>query len=173
MAALEFKSQTYVKLFCGSPRTLHLGVMLGWCLFSQMEKSHMLRQNWGVGCGIQTVPASHIILSPLPCSYTMAYLCSPLKLLGHRVGLGCLRWQLLLVTAAGRKGRDTCLFRLLWKEAMALKVCPGSQSLSFGPGLPPTCTVEMLGCRAKGSNSQLWHFYLGLPLSSHAILGKY
>ncbi|KAM9093648.1 LOW QUALITY PROTEIN: myeloid-associated differentiation marker-like [Megaptera novaeangliae] len=34
----------------------------------------------------------------------------------------CSRWQLLLVMAAGRKGRDTCLFRLLWKEAMALKL---------------------------------------------------
>ena len=85
----------------------------------------MLRQNWGVTGGIQTVLISHIILSPLPCSYAMAYLCSPLKLLGHRVGLGHLRWQLLLVMAAGRKGQDTCLFGLLWKEPMALKVCLG------------------------------------------------
>ena len=48
-----------------------------------------------------------------------------------RVGLCPLRWQLLLVMAAGRKGQDPYVFRLLWKEAVALKVYPGSQSLEL------------------------------------------
>ena len=43
------------------------------------------------------------------------------------VGLRPLRWQLLLVMLQGGQAGTLCL-SLLWKEAVALKACPGSQS---------------------------------------------
>ena len=43
------------------------------------------------------------------------------------VGLFPLRWQLLLVMLQGGQAGTLCL-SLLWKEAVALKACPGSQS---------------------------------------------
>ena len=44
-----------------------------------------------------------------------------------QVGLRPLRWQLLLVMLQGGQAGTLCL-SLLWKEAVALKACPGSQS---------------------------------------------
>ena len=59
-----------------------------------------------------------------------------------QVGLCPLRWQLLLVTPQGGQARTLCL-QVLWKEAVALKVGPGSQSPELwfwaptrGPGRP-------------------------------------
>ena len=94
----------------------HLGVMLGWCLPIQVGKSHILRQNWGEGIQNSSYYTCHLVPTAL---------LSPHGLSLFWVGLCHLRWQLLLVMAAGRKGQDTCLFGLLWKEPMALKVCLG------------------------------------------------
>ena len=59
-----------------------------------------------------------------------------------QVRLCPLRWQLLLVTPQGGQARTLCL-QVLWKEAVALKVGPGSQSPELwfwaptrGPGRP-------------------------------------
>ena len=52
--------------------------MLGGGLLSQREQSHA-ETNWGRG--FTTVPTSHVISSPRPCSHPMAPPCSPLKLL--------------------------------------------------------------------------------------------
>ena len=83
-----------------------------------------------------------------------------------QVELCPLRWQLLLVMAPGRTGQDTCVSRLLWKEAMALKVCPGSQSHELWSWAPTHGLADLLNCRAKLSNLQLWHFHLDFPLLS-------
>ena len=59
-----------------------------------------------------------------------------------RVGLCPLRWQLLLEMAVGRTGQDSCIFRLLWKEALALKVCSRLWSWAPPEGISAMCTVE-------------------------------
>ena len=105
--------------------TLHLGVMLGWGPLSRWETVTCEGKIGGGGSEQSLLPmSSHphgLALTPWllpvhPCS------CPPLG------GAVSLRWQLLLVTAAGRRGRDACVFRLPWKETVALKGCPGSQS---------------------------------------------
>ena len=118
-----------LNVFFGSSRTLLPGVMLGEGLSSLMWKSHIkLRQNWVEG--IHNSPYSHVILSPRPCSHPMAPPCSPLRLPssgGQSRGLHLLRRQLLLVMLQGGQAGTLCL-SLLWKEAVALKACPGSWS---------------------------------------------
>ena len=101
----------------------------------------MFRQNWGREFRI--VSTSHVILSPWPCSHPMAPPCS--ALISTPPG-GAVSPQMAAPAsdAAERKGRDTCVFRLLWKED--LQLCPGSQSSSLVLGSHPwallTCAVQ-------------------------------
>lgn len=94
MAALKAKKSNMMSTYSV---VLHdaTPVMLGWSLSAQVGKSHMLRQNWGQE--FRTLPTSHVILSPQPCSHPTAPSCSPLKLLSSGQRAVSLRWQLLLV----------------------------------------------------------------------------
>ena len=101
----------------------------------------MFRQNWGRGFRI--VSTSHVILSPWPCSHPMA---PPRSALISTPPGGAVSPQMAAPAsdAVERKGRDTCVFRLLWKED--LQLCPGSQSSSLVLGSHPwallTCAVQ-------------------------------
>ena len=113
--------------------------------------------------GIQIVPTSCVILSLWPCSHHMAPPCSPWCCPPPG---GAVSPQMAAPSgdAAGRLGRDTGVFRLLWKEAVILKVCPGSQSTKIWSWAPTCGPADMLGCRGKCSYPQLWDFYLGFSL---------
>ena len=116
------------------------------------EQSHA-ETNWGRG--FTTVPTSHVISSPRPCSHPVAPPCSPLKLLSSE-------WDCVpqmagaSSDAAGRRARDTCVFSLLWEEAKGLE---GGSWVSEPPKLwswPPTHgPCRHVGCRAKCANPQL------------------
>ena len=72
-----------------------------------------------------------------------------------RVGLCPLTWQLLLVMAAGRRGQDSGIFRLLWEEAMALKVCSRLWSWAPPKGISAMCAVEQR-VHAHGFGIFIW-----------------
>ena len=96
---------------------------------SPVEKGHMLKQNLGRRLNNSFHFPRHLIPTALLSPHGSSLFTPEAALL--RVGLCPFRWQLLLVMAAGRKGQDPYVFRLLWKEAVALKVYPGSQSLEL------------------------------------------
>ena len=114
-----------LNVFCGSSRTLLLGVMLGGGLPSLMRKSHMLRLNWVEGIHNSCCFPHHLVPMALISPHGSSLFTPEAAL--FRVRLRPLRWQLLLVMLQGGQARTLCL-RLLWKEAVALKACPGSQS---------------------------------------------
>ena len=125
---------------------------------SPVGKSHMWRQNRERG--FTTVPTSHVILSPRPCSHPMAPPCSPLRLPssgGQSRGLHLLRRQLLLVMLQGGQAGTLCL-SLLWKETMALKACPGSWSPEAWSWAPTRGPCWHVGCRVKCSHTHLGVF---------------
>ena len=84
-----------------------------------------------------------------------------------------LRWQFLLVMAPGRTGQDTCVSRLLWKEAVALKVCPESQSPELWSWAPTHGLADLLNLE---QSSQTYNFGIstGFPTPIYgATSGKY
>ena len=99
--------------------------MLGCGLPSPMEKSHMLRKSW-------EKDSKHSLLPMSSCPHGLAL--TPWLLPVHPWscpppgGAVSPKMAALSSDAAGRRGWDTCVFRLLWKETVALKGCPGSQS---------------------------------------------
>ena len=116
------KTKHYVNLFCDSPMILHIGVLLGWGLPSPVGKSHVKAK---LGEGIHNSPYFPCHLVPTALLSPLAPPCSPLELPSSR--WGCVPQMAAPSSdAAGRTGRDTWVFRLLWKEATAMKAGPGS-----------------------------------------------
>ena len=78
---------------------------------SPVEKGHMLKQNLGRRLNNSFHFPRHLIPTALLSPHGSSLFTPEAALL--RMGLRPLRWQLLLVMAVGRSGRDVCIFRLL------------------------------------------------------------
>ena len=128
----HLRAQHYVNLFCGSSMRLHLescwvGVSLPqWGKVTCEGKIESRDSN-------SSYFLCHLVPTALlsPCGSSLFIPEAALL----RVGLCPLRRQLLLVMLQGG-GAGTCVFRLLWKETVALKVCPGSQSTTIWSWAP-------------------------------------
>ena len=164
----NLRVQHYVNLFCGSSMRLHLescsvGVSLPqWGKVTCEGKTESRDSN-------SSYFLCHLVPTALLSPRGSSLFTPGVALLW--VGLCPLRWQLLLVMLLGG-GAGTCVFRLLWKKAVILKVCPGSQSATIWSWAPTCWPADMLGCRAKCSHPQLWDFYLGFSLLRVSTLGK-
>ena len=78
---------------------------------SPVEKGHMLKQNLGRRLNNSFHFPRHLIPTALLSPHGSSLFTPEAAFLW--VGLFPLRWQLLLVMAVGRAGRDVCIFRLL------------------------------------------------------------
>lgn len=132
--------------------TLHLGIMLGWDTLTQCKRVTCESK---IGEGSHNSPyfPFHPVPTALLSPHGSSLFTSEAALL--RVGLCPLTWQLLLVMAAGRRGQDSCIFRLLWKEALALKVCSRLWSWAPPKGISAMCAVEQR-VHAHGFGIFIW-----------------
>ena len=116
-------SQTLCYLFCGFSRTLHLESYWVGVPCPSEEESHVRAKLRGGDSEQSLLPMSS-------CSHGLAL--TPWLLPVHPWSCpppgGAVSPQMAAPSsdAAGRRGRDTWVFRLLWKEATAMKAGPGS-----------------------------------------------
>ena len=148
----SLKSWHFNILFLGSSMTLHLGMMLGWGPLTQCKK---VTCEGKIGEGSHNSP--YFPFHPVPVAllspHGSSLFTSEAALL--RMELCPLTWQLLLVMAAGRRGLDSCIFRLLWKEAVALKVCSRLWFWAPPKGISAMCAVEQR-VHAHGFGIFIW-----------------
>ena len=117
-------SQTLCYLYCGSSRTLHLESYWVGVHCPSEEETHVKAKLRGGDSEQSLLPMS---------SYSHGLALIPWLLPVHPWscpppgGAVSLRWQLLLVMLQGGQA-GTRVSRLLWKEAVGLKVGPGSQN---------------------------------------------
>ena len=148
----SLKSWHFNISFLGSSMTLHLGIMLGGGPLTQCKR---VTCEGKIGEGSHNSP--YFPFHPVPTALLSPHGCSlftsEAALL--RVGLCPLTWQLLLVMAAGRRGQDSGIFRLLWKEAVAPKVCSRLWSWAPPKGISAMCAVEQR-VHAHGFGIFIW-----------------
>ena len=145
MAALELETDV-ADLFCSSPMMLLLGVMLGWGPLSRWETVTCEGKIGGGGSeqSLLPLPSRPHGLAVTPWLLPVhPWSCPPLG------GAVSLRWQLLLVTAAGRRG--AAISRHLTHSASRAGSFSGGSSVKTAAVLMPvTCLTITAPCPPGG-----------------------